>query len=53
MSRVPTGSAAYAFSTVARYHCLSTELCARHLSPPRRGVCGRGPRGEERVESGG
>ncbi len=28
-----TGSAAYAFSTEARYHCLSALLCARHFSP--------------------
>lgn len=37
-----TGSAAYAFSTLARYHCLSAELCARHFSPALSGACGCG-----------
>lgn len=37
-----TGSAAYALSTLARYHCLSAELCARHFSPALSGACGCG-----------
>lgn len=34
-----TGSAVYALSTLARYHCWSALYCATHLSPAFRGAC--------------